>query len=219
METNDEDQQTYLTQKCDPYILIMIQHTSTPLVHSNAATCSLDCSFIRQNIPSLNTHLAIRLILTLEPQPNKILNLLALLPTILLLNLPIRNPPPCHDLGLVESRGAGIQRQHVPALGQVGQRHVARQGWNGDQVVYACAVRDRGCWGIWVCIDDFVAALFALADYGGDAAEDTFAFVVCGRRGRAVFGVVAVEDLGLGGKTGAYGIYSFVRVSRGSTRT
>ncbi len=65
-------------------------------------------------------------------------------------------------------------------------------------MVDGCAVGDRWCWGVGVCIDDFVAALFAFADYGGDTAEDAFAFVVCGARGGAVLCVVAVEDFGLG---------------------
>lgn len=60
-------------------------------------------------------------------------------------------------------------------------------------MIYRCAVRDGWCGRIRVSIDDFVAALFAFADYGGDAAEDAFAFGV-----GALFGV-AVEDFGGGG--------------------
>lgn len=65
-------------------------------------------------------------------------------------------------------------------------------------MVYACAVRDGGSGRIWVCVDDFVAALFTFADYGGDAAEDALAFKGGAVIGGAVFGVVAVEDFGLG---------------------
>jgi hypothetical protein len=64
-------------------------------------------------------------------------------------------------------------------------------------VVYGCAVGDAGCWGIGVRVDDFVAALLAFADYGGDAAEDAFAF----GGGGAFFGV-AVEDFGGGEEAG-----------------
>ncbi len=70
-------------------------------------------------------------------------------------------------------------------------------------MVDGCAVGDRGRWGIRVRVDDFVAALFAFTDYGGDAAEDAFAFVVCGAGGGAVLCVVAVEDFGLWGEAGA----------------
>lgn len=48
------------------------------------------------------------------------------------------------------------------------------------------------CRWVWVCIDDFVAPLLAIADYAGDAAEDTFAFLV------GTLLAVAVEDLGIG---------------------
>jgi hypothetical protein len=63
-------------------------------------------------------------------------------------------------------------------------------------VVNGGAVRDRGCRRVRVRVDDFVAALFTLADDGCDAAEDAFAFGVC-----ALFGV-AVEDFGGGEKAG-----------------
>ena len=64
-------------------------------------------------------------------------------------------------------------------------------------MVYRCAVRYTGGWRVRISIDDFVAALFALADYGCYAAEDAFAFGL----GRAFFGV-AVEDFCLGGEAG-----------------
>lgn len=63
-------------------------------------------------------------------------------------------------------------------------------------MIHRCAVRDRRRGRIRISVYDFVAALFAFADYGGDAAEDAFAFGVC-----ALFGV-AVEDFGGGGKAG-----------------
>lgn len=63
-------------------------------------------------------------------------------------------------------------------------------------MVDGCAVGLRGGRGVRVGVDDFVAALLALADDGGDAAEDAFAFG-CG----ALFGV-AVEDFGCGGEAG-----------------
>lgn len=58
------------------------------------------------------------------------------------------------------------------------------------------AVRDRGCGRVWIRVDDFVAPLFALADYGGDTAQDAFAFSVCAFLG------VAVEDFCGGGEAG-----------------
>lgn len=63
-------------------------------------------------------------------------------------------------------------------------------------MVYRCAVRDGWGRGIRVRVDDFVAALLALADDGGDAAQDAFAFGVC-----ALFGV-AVEDFCRGSEAG-----------------
>ena len=64
-------------------------------------------------------------------------------------------------------------------------------------MVYGGAVGGCGDGGVGVCVDDFVAPLFAFADYGGYAAEDAFAF---GLLGCFCFGgVVAVEDFGLGG--------------------
>lgn len=57
-------------------------------------------------------------------------------------------------------------------------------------MIYGSAVGN--CWGgrIGVGIDDLVAALFAFANYGCDAAEDTFALEGAGF-------VVAVEDFGV----------------------
>jgi len=63
-------------------------------------------------------------------------------------------------------------------------------------VVDRRAVRDRGCGRIGVRVDDFVAPLLALADDGGDAAEDAFALCVCAFLG------VAVEDFCGGGEAG-----------------
>lgn len=63
-------------------------------------------------------------------------------------------------------------------------------------MVHGCAIGDRWCRWVRVRVDDFVAALFAFADYGGYAAEDAFAFGVC-----ALFGV-AVEDFGGGEEAG-----------------
>lgn len=57
-------------------------------------------------------------------------------------------------------------------------------------MVHACAVRHRRRRGIRVGVDDLVAALFALADDGGDAAQDAFTF------GVGAFLGVAVEDFG-----------------------
>lgn len=70
-------------------------------------------------------------------------------------------------------------------------------------MVYGGAVGDAGRGGVRVGVDDFVAALLALADDGGDAAEDAFAFKGGGGGRGAVFDVVAVEDFGAGGEAGA----------------
>lgn len=81
----------------------------------------------------------------------------------------------------------------MPAAGQVRQHEVSRGRRDGHEVVHGGAVGDGGGRGIRVRVDDFVAALLALADDGGDAAEDAFAL---GGRGVARLGV-AVEDLGV----------------------
>jgi hypothetical protein len=47
-----------------------------------------------------------------------------------------------------------------------------------------------------ISIDDFVAALFSLANDRGDSAKDAFAFGVCALLG------VAVEDFGFGKQAG-----------------
>ena len=47
-------------------------------------------------------------------------------------------------------------------------------------MVDGSAVRDRGGRRVGIGVDDFVAALLALADDGGDAAEDAFALIVGG---------------------------------------
>jgi hypothetical protein len=65
-------------------------------------------------------------------------------------------------------------------------------------VVHGSAVRDRGCWRVWVCIDDLVAALFSFADYRGYTTEDAFALEREGGGGGPILGVVAVEDFCLG---------------------
>ena len=151
-------------------------------------------SFVRQHISPLNSHLPIRLILALKPQPN---HPLLILPFP---RLPLRDPDPApHNLSLVKRRGAGVQREHVLADLEAAEREVDVAGvagrGDGDEVVYRGAVGERGRRRVRVCVDDLVAALLAFADYGGYAAEDAFAF------GGALGW--AVEDFCAGGEAGA----------------
>ena len=70
-------------------------------------------------------------------------------------------------------------------------------------MVYGSAVRGGGCWRVWVCIDDLVAALFSFANYTGDAAEDAFALEGEGGGGGPIFSVVAIEDFCLWREAGS----------------
>jgi len=69
-------------------------------------------------------------------------------------------------------------------------------------MVYTGAVGYGGRGRVWVSIDDFVATLFAFADYRGDAAEDAFTFKGGAVVGGPMLGVVPVEDFGLGRESG-----------------